>query len=250
MDRETAIKLYLGGMTTREVAAATGASKSAIGEWVREVGASRPRKPRPEKLISRQSRLPGWDRPGWFDGLMLSDGNLSRFKGCCSSSCLRVDTTNEEWADLLVAKMRDWLLEPRKACVPRRGKCFWNVRSLSFLDLGEERLRWYSDQGVKRPPPDIDLTDPEVIRYWILGDGTKSRTILRICTDSFLREDTERLAADLGRAWDVRPKLVMVGIDKKSVPKYRISLCKRDGVEGLLKSIGPCPVASYSYKWR
>jgi hypothetical protein len=83
---------------------------------------------------------------------------------------------------------------------------------------------------------------------WIYGDGTTGKSNLRLCCDSF-SEDDINFILEFFKKNGFEFRIVKMGLNKKGKMKYRISLCKSNGLErffGLLDDPLPC----FEYKWK
>lgn len=243
------VSLYKGGKTVREVAKEIGGNHRRIAQIVKDAGASRPRKTRGFVLAARAKTCPSFtgDFVSYLDGLLISDGCLVRPSKNTRTSCYTHDSVVLEWLEKIHKEFSLQGIESFVKPVRNRGKQH-NLRSYRYDKLYDQYIRWYPDFGEKRIPRDIDFSDKSLLKNWIYGDGTRVSTTLRLCTDSFVLEDTEFLIDSLGKL-GFRFKKVFMGLSKSGKDKFRISICKSDGLLEFFEYVGSPEISGLSYKW-
>lgn len=211
----------------------------------------------------RRQHHPNWVDmfdPEIFDGLMLSDGSLSRVRDsknfqysqqCRESSFLT-------WAAASLPTPAN-INGPHQRMDRRTRKNYFIYNLASAYDpfYTEQDMRWYRVVGQRRlkiVPVDLKLS-PKTLLAMYIGDGhlmRRSSGVIRgiqLSTDGFERPDVLRLISQL----DSMGFGVKLRISKKKSSKkiaYRIVLRARD-VPGFLDHIGllPSVLSFYAYKW-
>ena len=252
VDKNQITKLYLSGMTTREVAATVGCSRSSAGRIVFLNGISRPRKQRDKYRKSRGSSCKTLDASfvEYLDGLLLSDGHLSKFRGLSEASMYCQSSVSKEWLLKIQTYMFSYGIKS-KITADRRpqykhGVC-WVLTTNRYYELGAIRQRWY--QETKIVPLDLRLT-PICVKNWLYGDGTLiSGRELRFCTDSFTRNEIDYLVKSLNGNYLVDFSRMFYGKSKFGIDKFRIKINGKYGIEKFYKSLGECDVEYFKYKW-
>jgi hypothetical protein len=118
-----------------------------------------------------------------------------------------------------------------------------------YAEFYEQYYRWYPDGKEKRVPRDVDITNRDMLKNWVYGDGTLMKHgTLRLCTDSFSEEDVDFLAERLCGIGFGFSKMNF-GISKTGKPKFRLKLCQRDGLAKFYEYLGS-PDVYFAYKWR
>lgn len=103
----------------------------------------------------------------------------------------------------------------------------------------KEYYRWYQ---LNKIVPDDVILDNISILFWYLGDGEleSSNGYIKLHTNSFSKEDNEKLCLKLG----FESKL-----QKKKEGVYLITIPHKN-TNNFLEYIGDCPVEKYLHKWR
>ncbi len=186
-DRLTALASYQMGKTTREIAFEYGFSKSWVAKQVLLAGLSRTRSIRQHVLLARGKACePLHDSfLDYFDGLMISDGHLSKPSKSRTSHYLQ-SCKHKEWLDVVAANFRSNGIRAVVNEDVREGiRVGWYLRTDSYDQLGKQYSRWYS--RTKGVPRDIRFS-ADMLKNWVYGDGTLSRSNLRLCCDSFTKK--------------------------------------------------------------
>lgn len=246
-DYELIVELYKQGMTTREIAGKIGGHSSRVGDIIKNAGVSRTKNTRQSVLNARAKLCPELDKLflDYFDGLMISDGGLTRPSKHTATSCYTHTSVCEEWLRKISATFLDngiiSSLSPTKR--PRQ----FCLRSYRYDKLYDQYNRWYPNGGEKRVPSDIDITSKLMLKNWVYGDGTICHDF-RLCTDCFPIQDTEFLIAKLGKL-GFGFRTVYMGKAKSGIDKFRLSICKRTGLIEFFEYIGDPEIVGLSYKW-
>jgi hypothetical protein len=255
IDENLALELYLSGMTYREVAARLCCAYSSVGRIIRKFGKSRDKKIRVEVLQKKGNTcdLFSIDFVRFLDGLLISDGFLSRPKGV--SLCCFYEQYSCNYGFLQFVKKRFSMfgiesrifLDKRKR--KKKKKKNWILRTKSYDKFFLFRKKWYNET-TKVVPHDLDFTHVDFLKNWVYGDGTLIRnSTFRFCTDSFSEQEIDNLVKRLNRHLGVSFKKMCVGLDKNDNYKFRPCLCVRDGLDLFFEKIGK-PIKSFEYKWR
>jgi hypothetical protein len=250
--KDQIISLYISGLSIREIALILGIGKSTAAKWVLTEGISRPRRIRTSILESKIKKIPILTQPqvSFLDGLVISDGHLRVPRKVVKTSAYMQTSVVPDWLYSIQQEFSRWQVECSVSPEKRnRGSCSWIIQTESYDQFHFQRTRWYPDGGIKRVPRDIDLSNLDLMRNWIYGDGTRVRSTLRLCTDDFLVEDVNFLVKELKITLGYSFSLVFMGDNKKGLPKLRLSLGKRQGLIDLLDRIGN-PLDLFSYKFK
>jgi len=238
-------RLYRAKLTTRQVAAQVGLSKSGVLLVLRRRG---------EIISSGQSRmrsLHDYDLTPVMevlDGELLGDGayawssskNSARFD-------MTVAKTNEAHVELLhgiLSKQMPLKLAPSTGWYLWKGQKIISDRmrmtSLFSSSLANQKLRWYPDGKKKQAPDDLVLT-PTVLRHWYYGDGSMCSGIM-LCSERYTDDVLEGL----------RAKLRAPGFETKRYLAHgrrgRLHMGMKDS-RRFLEFIGPCELDCYRHKW-
>jgi hypothetical protein len=240
-------------MSSREVAVVLGVGKTTVCSLIQSAGISRPRKPRACTFHRRANHCEELDNEfiDYLDGLLISDGSLIRPVGCSIASYYRQSCVYAEWltsiADKFKTKGIDCSITADNRRIKPKKSCY-SMATPTYVELCRQYRRWYPS-GEKKVPRDINLGNVDLIKNWIYGDGTLLQgNSLRFCCDSFSIEDVEFLIskfADMGWLFGK----VWMGKSKMGNDKWRLSLCKRNGLGSFYEWLGEPEVRCYSYKW-
>jgi predicted transcriptional regulator len=181
-------------------------------------------------------------------GLLLGDGSLSQSRRAGRSPSLRIGQAVKRvgWLRHIAKRLlaEGWQIRLYERCLSKRpctidgrkingGRSF-QLESLNYHELKEERARWYPRVGPKRVPKDLRLT-PEIVADWFCGDGTYSKTgQLSFCTDGFAKECVEflieRLAKDMG---------ITSTLQRRTPERFAIGVCRLTDAYKLAQAIRP-----------
>jgi len=249
-DRDFVCRLYEEGKTTREIAVQIGGSRSSIAYIIKQAGVSRERKIRDHILADRAKKcLPlTEDFISYLDGLLISDGHLTKSSKHSLTAAYRQSCVKKDWLEQIAGNFAEQNIQTLISEEIRNGEfCGYCINSLRYDQLYFQRKRWYNDNNVKIVPNDIDFST-DFLLNWVYGDGTRVKTTLRLCCDSFLEKEVDELQDKL-RNMGFGFKKISMGLDSKGTVKWRLSICKRDGLLDFFKLLGKPNVRSFSYKW-
>lgn len=131
--------------------------------------------------------------------------------------------------------------------------------SIAFATLRYPQFNWvmsdfyYSNvfnKNIKFIPTNIfDILTPVGLAYWIMDDGSynKLKQNIILCTDSYTKEDVERLIDVLRTKFNLSVGLVNYKLNKQGHMTYRIRINK-SSVPHLITLIKPYIVPSMAYK--
>lgn len=123
------------------------------------------------------------------------------------------------------------------------------LRTPVYKEMFYQYCRWYKD-GNKVVPKDLDFRNKNFLKNWVYGDGTLiNDSTLRLCTDNFKEEEVDWLILSLNNNLDVSFKKIYMGNNNVGKPKFRPSLCIRDGLLNFYRYLGK-PISCFAYKWR
>ena len=241
---EEIVLLYRSKLTTRQVAARVGLSKSGVLLVLRRRG---------EVIPSGESRmrsLHDYDLAPVMevlDGELLGDG---AYAWSSRENSARFDMTvaekNKAHVELLhgilssqmplkLASSKGWYEYKGERIITDRVRLF----SLFSHSLAEQKRRWYAN-GKKQAPDDLVLT-PTVLRHWYYGDGSMSKGVL-LCSERYSEDVLEML----------REKLLTLGFPTKRYMAHgrrgRLHM-GMDASRRFLAYIGPCELNCYRHKW-
>jgi hypothetical protein len=186
------------------------------------------------------------DFANYLDGLLISDGFVSRHSGMSPCSTYSQTCTNKEWLEVIQGRFQQNGISSKIGTSREENYLI----TLCYDQLGKQRDRWYKDD-IKRVPTDIDVTNRSLLRNWIYGDGTLvNNTTLRLCTDSFVAEDIEFLKQQLNSKLNVCFKEILMGYTKTGEEKIRLALSVKNGLDAFYNYLGTCDCNCFSYKWR
>ena len=143
-----------------------------------------------------------------LDGLLLGDGNYKKNSEYSASFRLSQKSSHRDWLDSLVnvfEKQRIYTTTNTIKAhqrVTKKGVIINSSEHLylytaSYTTLLAEHKRWYPD-GIKIVPRDIDISNPELLAHWYMGDGSTSINKKPItCTEHY--------------AQIVLPKMTLIG---------------------------------------
>lgn len=182
-----------------------------------------------------------------FDGMMISDGHLSkngknaRFRLSTKSMAFAVafkDAIPElPWSDIRERNIFD----------KRTGKTYYSVRLDSKVSeyLTDQHNRWYNGRE-KIVPRDLVIS-PAMLTWWYLGDGHLNRKSSRpnyrrveLCTDSFTNHD---------RQWLVENLINIFGDNSIYIESQRAIIIAKTALVNMVSYLLPCPVSDYLYKY-
>lgn len=176
-----------------------------------------------------------------IDGLLLSDASIGKDHRFSITQC----KAHEEWIIALIdyfenngltvsktSSLRTKAMIKGKLC-NRQATVGLRLRVSDFFK--EQRRRWYTPDGIKIVPADVDLSAVS-LAYWCCGDGYRGGRgyHLTFCTDSFSDADRNLLVSRLNEIYGW--KLT------RSQKRGRISITKnadRNGFRSLVEEHFP-----------
>lgn len=184
-----------------------------------------------------------------FDGIIISDGHLSKPTSPMASSRLSMGVKYKSFVEaVVVALPLSWSPITKSSRKDKRtGNIYttYQLRSHTSAFLREQRDRWYPN-GTKIIPEDLIL-NKQVLLWWYLGDGSlpkrKARPNYRqivLATNSFTLEDNNRLISML--------KDILQ--DDNVYLENNMIIVARTAITQFAKIIGTkSPVSDYEYKF-
>jgi hypothetical protein len=194
-----------------------------------------------------------------LDGLLLSDASLS-FNRPRTTASLRMEQRpdRQEWLELLRREGRKHGLDLRIDTVHHKPSWIGNrrlpggrylaLRSLNYVELAEQRRRWYPAGG-KRVPRDLVLT-PSALLHWFCGDGKGGdrKGTLGFCTDDFPKEDVEFLVERLQEHLGIPATVQQSGVTSKGRPRFQVLVGRRDAAHHVQELLGDLLPSCFFYK--
>lgn len=160
------------------------------------------------KVLRKETSLPK-DLNSALIGIMLGDGGIYRTSptGNCRFE-MSFGQAYKQFAESIGILFSDYMNNPIKAIeLKGKSKVYVNYRLKTItLPLFNQyhdmfyKLNTETGKFVKVIPQNIsDLIDPIVLAYLLMTDGNfdKSRNRIRIYTNSYTKEDVERLASSI-----------------------------------------------------
>ena len=128
----------------------------------------------------------------------------------------------------------------------------WDLQSLYYPILLQQRYRWYPGiYEIKRIPDDVRIT-PTSCYWWYIGDGSlpHRKDPKRPTTDE-IQISTNAFVNDIINLEDFRNKLTnIIGIDYIGIDNGgRLHIYGHRNIQIFLSFIGPCRNPEYVYKW-
>lgn len=176
----------------------------------------------------------------FFDGLIASDGHLSRTNGR-KNSAINCKFKYKMFAQYINKYLN--LHYNIKKCIHKSGRyksgqCIsYNLGSQNNILFTQERSRWYLN-GNKAIPRDFRFS-PVSMNILYLCDGTKHGNIITLCTQGLQKDNLENTIVKGLKDIDINSRIDRYGqivIDKINTIKF-------------LNYIGECPIGCYKHKW-
>lgn len=266
------VEQYIAGKSMREIAAINGVSRGTIRNRLIAIGVEL-RKPGQTNAMKNQFDLTD-NIKEVIDGELLGDGSMypSGDSGgfvYCTSKRVYI-----EWLYFGIFKgagiitMKDGITtvitKPRAGFTQKKDSVSYRARTLSYLQFGTFRRRWYRHDGIKIVPDDLIIT-PTVLLHWYLGDGSLHKRIghhktrgkysyiykyLYLHTNGFTKEESQKLADRLNVLGFV---FKVVRHNSNGVINYQLALSKPSTYnQKFFDYMGDCPEPLkevYGYKW-
>ena len=237
---EAVRRAYIGGQTPEAIGAVRGQTGKVVRRVLRDAGVVlRGRSAsQVEHHAQRQDPVFPPNLIPLLDGLLLGDGSLHQ-KRPGQAVSYRQTSVSPDWLDEieyafhgagLAMKRR---LDNRKDRNPAEA-----IRTPALYSLREQYVRWCPG-GVRDVPAGVDLS-PVSVRAWLLGDGHRYGSGLRICCESFTPTRVDYL----------RDRLGAMGFASRHTSGNRLTL-RREPATALYKyarKAGP-PPATLAYRW-
>lgn len=159
------------------------------------------------KVLRKETSLPE-SLHSILVGIMLGDGGI--YRPSSTGNCrfeMSFGQAYKQFAESIGILFSDYMSNPVKAVELKGSKVYVNYRlktaSLPLFNQYHDlfyKLDAETGKFVKVIPQSIsDLLDPIVLAYLIMTDGNfdKSRNRVRVYTNSYTKEDVERLASSI-----------------------------------------------------
>ena len=183
-----------------------------------------------------------------FDAHMIGDGSLIyRHKNRDKHPSFSMCNKQEQYLIWLTTQMEIFNERPvwcRSAVDKRTGnlsECYYLI-ALQRPEFSIEYQRWYSNNGAKNIPLDVNVSK-EFLLHWYIDDGSlATHGGIYFAVDSYSRNRIEHLRDKLEVLTGCK-----IGIHKNG-KGFRLYFAKKYR-EKFFNFIGPCPVVEYEYKW-
>lgn len=243
--RSRLLQMYNKPMSTRQIAREVGANARTIVDWfhrldipLRDAAETKSLIYNPNKVKLLKHHL------SILDGLLLGDGHLS--KRHKFSSSYKHGSKYEETVVKIMTDLDCLDFNSSNRINKIYGRTYWHIESKNYRELVVHRDRWYPKLGGKIVPKDIKLSK-KTLYNWYIGDGSRVKSGITLCTNGFFLDDVRFLCSkleDLGLSPTIHPTYALRG--SKGV---RIYLGSRN-IRKFYKLTGPCENPEYSYKWK
>lgn len=130
--------------------------------------------------------------------------------------------------------------------IGRLGKIrrYYKLTTWTFFSFNWIYDLWYDTQGIKRVPFNIHYyLTPRALAHWIMDDGSKSSSGVKLSTNSFTYSELELLCSVLKKKFDLNCSIQSVGVTNQF-----ILYIKADSMNKLNKIILPYFVESMKRK--
>lgn len=183
-----------------------------------------------------------------FDAHMIGDGSLLYRHKTDKYPSFTITNKHQNYLRWISEKMEILNNRPiwnRTYLDKRTNKEYscYHIIALQRLEFFEEYDRWYSNEGKKDIPLDINVSK-EFLLHWYLDDGSLgSSGGVYLAVDSYSLPRIENLKDKLQSLIGCR-----IGIHKNG-KGYRLYFSKKYK-DTFFDFIGCCPIQEYEYKWR
>lgn len=180
-----------------------------------------------------------------LEGHILGDGSITRSNPNAQRALISFTSKHldyVEWVRDRVLALSGRPIRTYDRYDERTGKVYriHMIQSLSSLELGLQRERWYTP--TKQVPKDLQVLTPELCLGWYMDDGTPaSKGGLYLSTDCLHLDGVNQL----------RSMLELHGFKTgahRNGNGYRTYIQKKSA-QDFLDWIGVCPVPSMGYKY-
>lgn len=219
-DRDEMVSLYETGLTSREVAAIVGCSKTCVAFAIKESGKSRCKAPRELVLLkkAKSCKVFTQDFLDFLDGLLISDGCITRPSKMVPTCKYQQTSTSRPWLEMIQGYFEKFGIKSRISRDKRPKKSHHHVLAThSYGEFFAVRQRWYP-RNKKQIPDDVNVMSKAFWQNWVMGDGTL-RSGLRLCMDSFSKTSLVRIAKDIHERLGVRFVVMPFGKSKSGKKK-------------------------------
>ncbi len=220
-------------LNQKQIAEKLGCHLGCIENWWRRLKITSRSRKEQAKLLAVQKPNPTLTphERNCLDGMLLSDLHIEQHVNVAR---LSFGFKYKEMSEAIVRELPSLSFNTPTYNAKTLG---WHSKSQSTVDLLNLRQQWYKDR-TKLVPPELELT-PEAGYWWYLGDGMNTGHGLLLCTESFTRDDCERLSLQLNS----------FEIPCHVTPTNRIRIRGSSGTQAFLNWIGDCKTECYKYKW-
>jgi LAGLIDADG DNA endonuclease family len=183
-----------------------------------------------------------------FDAHMIGDGSLLYRHKTDKNPSFTVTNKHSnylKWISNFLDVLSDRPVWNRSYYDLRTNKTYicHHIVALQCEEFLNEYKRWYSNNGQKDIPLDINVSK-EFLLHWYLDDGSLgSSGGVYFAVDSYSKERIINLQSKLEILTGFK-----IGIHRNG-KGFRLYLSKKYS-QAFFEFIGPCPVKEYEYKWR
>ena len=229
----------------RKIAREEGVNAETIRNWLIKFGIERRHQAINHVTLSETAL-------SFLNGELLGDASL--IWGCEGiSAYYSITSKHKEYLDWLRKKLFDFGLQ--KVDKIRKYKNSWGyyflLQTKYYRELSVLRKLWYPN-GIKIVPKELKL-NPLTTKMWFIEDGSafirsSGKKAINFCTNSFKKEDVERLAQMLRNELNLEE----IYVNKAHGRGYLIVINKSNVISALFDYIGDCPEELkniYGYKW-
>ncbi len=191
-----------------------------------------------------------------LDGALLGDGHYSKLISGGLSCCFQIVQRHDHFDFIesiknvldrhgissTVSRHGEKTSVIKKTGQIVRGEASLQLRTACYWNLKQERLRWYPE-GKKIIPRDLDVSDPILLAYWYMGDGTteKESMAISIATHCFSEDDQQWLVDQFDMKLSLKVKIQRSGI-------YQYLKMSMGHAERFLDLVRPHLVPTFAYK--
>lgn len=191
-------------------------------------------------------------------GCLLGDAGLQKWKKGSANALPAFYKKNKFYShikyvgELLFGDLWETRYKPEYRLLNGKNLLYHRINSLTHKELVPIYERWYPESNgyLKVVPDDIKI-DAKVLLHWFMDDGSTSfrkdrgSIVATLCTESFSKEDQEKLVAKVDEAFGMKFTLKPVNFGTG----WRIGI-KSTTLPMFYDIIGPCPVPDLVYKWK
>jgi hypothetical protein len=183
-----------------------------------------------------------------FDAHMIGDGSLLyRHKGKNKHRSFTLTNKHKTYLQWVSSKLdclnnrSIWFRGGMDKRTNKNYNCY-HIIGLQCPRFDDEYVRWYTNNGQKDIPPDINV-GPEFLLHWFLDDGSlATHGGVYFAVDSYTLESINMLKNRLEKLLGF-----VIGIHKNG-KGFRLYIAKKHS-QKFFEFIGTCPVQEYEYKW-